>query len=161
MAMRLGTIDTNKLRGITDKGLGLGKEFVGVLTSNDRLQKEGQAQQERAAAELDALREELKAQKHEAKAGVFEAKQRTAQEAKGGDSTDLKAKDESGFAASVKGKVKEAVGDLTDNAELKQEGQAQKEKGKEETNADAARVKAKAHEAKAKEKELEQRLAQS
>ena len=158
--MRLGTIDTNKLRGITDKGFGLGKEFLGVLTSNERLQDEGKAQQQRADAELDALREEIKAQKHEAKAGVFEAKQRTAQESKD-NSRDLKAKDESGLAASVKGKVKEAVGDLTDNAELKQEGQAQKEKGKEETNADTARAKAKANEAKAKEKELEQRAAQS
>lgn len=158
--MRLGTIDTNKLRGITDKGLGLGKEFVGVISGNDRLQREGQAQQERAAAELDALREELKAQKHEAKATAHEAKQRAAQEAKG-NSTELRAKDESGLAASVKGKVKEAVGDMTDNAELKREGQAQQDKGKSETSADAARVRAKANEAKAKEKEIEQRAAQS
>ena len=158
--MRLGTIDTNKLRGITDKGLGLGKEFVGVLVSNDRLQREGQAQQERAAAELDALREELNAQKHEAKAGLHEGRQRAAQEAKNGD-RDLKARDESGIAATVKGKVKEAVGDLADNAELKREGQAQQDKGKSEINADTARAKAKGYEAKAKEKELEQRAAQS
>ena len=158
--MRVGTIDTNKLRGITDKGLGLSKEFVGVITNNDKLQREGQAQQERAAAELDALREELKAQKHEAKAGAYEAKERAAQQAKD-NSSSLKAKDENGLAASVKGKVKEAVGDLTDNAELKQEGQAQKEKGKSETDADAARARAKANEAKAKEKEMEQRAAQS
>ena len=158
--MRLGTIDTNKLRGITDKGVGLGKELVGVLTSNDRLQREGQAQQERAAAELDALREELKAQKYEGKAELHEAKQRAAQEAKD-DSRTLKAKDESAIGASVKGKVKEAIGDLTDNEQLKREGQAQKEKGKAETNADAARAKAKAHEAEAKEKEIEQRVAQS
>ncbi|HVT77859.1 MAG TPA: CsbD family protein, partial [Acidimicrobiales bacterium] len=45
----------------------------------------------------------------------------------------MKAKDENGVAAAVKGKVKEAVGDLTDNAELKREGQAQKDKGKAET----------------------------
>jgi len=158
--MRVGTIDTNKLRGITDKGFGLGKEFLGVVTNNDRLQREGQAQQERAAAELDALREELKAQKHEAKAGAHEARERAAQQVKDNGSS-LKAKDENGFAASVKGKVKEAVGDLTDNTELKREGQAQKDKGKEETDADAARARAKANEAKAKEKEIEQRAAQS
>src|SRR5690348_17064208 len=131
--MRLGTIDTNKLRGITDKGVGLTKEFVGVLSGNDKLQREGQAQQERAAAELEALREELNAQKHETKAGVHEAKQRAAQEAKG-NGHDLKAKDESGVGAAVKGKVKEAVGDLTNNADLKREGQAQQDKGKEETD---------------------------
>ncbi len=158
--MRVGTIDTNKLRGITDKGFGLGKEFVGVITNNENLQKEGQAQQERAAAELDALREELKAQKYEAKAGTHEAKERAAQESKD-NSNSLKAKDENGVAAAVKGKVKEAVGDLTDNAELKREGQAQKDKGKAETDADAARGRAKAYEAKAKEKELEQQAAQS
>ena len=158
--MRVGTIDTNKLRGITDKSFGLGKEFLGVVTNNDRLQREGQAQQERASAELDALREELKAQKHETKAGVHEAKERAAQQAKDNGSS-LKAKDENGVAATVKGKVKEAVGDLTDNAELKREGQAQKDKGKEETDADAARARAKANEAKAKEKEIEQRAAQS
>ena len=158
--MRLGTIDTNKLRGITDKGLGLTKEFVGVIANNDKLQREGKAQQERADAELDALREEFNAQKHEAKAGTYEAKERAAQRAKD-DSASLKAKDESGIAASVKGKVKEAVGDLTDNEQLKQEGQAQKEKGKSETDADAARARAKANELKAKEKEVEQRAAQS
>jgi uncharacterized protein YjbJ (UPF0337 family) len=158
--MRLGTIDTNKLRGITDKGVGLGKEFVGVLSGNEKLQREGQAQQERAAAELDALCEEVNAQKHEAKAGVAEAKQRAAQEAKENGS-DLKAKDESGIAATVKGKVKQAVGDLADNPELKREGEAQVRKGKEETNADTARAKAKAHEAEAKEKELEQRANQT
>lgn len=159
--MRLGTIDTNKLRGITDKGVGLGKEFVGVLVSNEKLQREGQAQQERAAAELDALREEINAQKHEAKAGAHEAKQRAAQEAKGNGSSDLKAKDESGIAATVKGKVKEVVGDIADKPELKREGEAQVDKGKEESNADASRAKAKAYEAKAKEKELEQRANQS
>src|SRR5678809_1302863 len=145
--MRVGTMDINKLRGITDKGLGLGKEFLGVVTNNDRLQQEGQAQQERAAAELDALREELKAQKYEAKAETHEAKERAAQSAKDNGSS-LKAKDEGGVAAAVKGKVKEAVGDLTDNAELKREGQAQKDKGKAETDADAARAKAKGYEAK-------------
>jgi uncharacterized protein YjbJ (UPF0337 family) len=158
--MRLGTIDTNKLRGITDKGFGLGKEFVGVLSGNEKLQREGQAQQERAAAELDGLRHELKAQKNEAKAGTYEAQQRVAQEAKD-NGKDLRQKDESGVAASVKGKVKEAVGSLTDNDELKREGQAQKEKGEAETKADADRAKAKAYEAKAKEKELEQKANQS
>jgi len=158
--MRLGTIDTNKLRGITDKGLGLGKELVGVIANNERLQREGQAQQERAAAELEALREELKAQKHEGKAEMHHAQQRAAQQAKDGN-TDLKSKEETGPAATIKGKVKEALGDLADEPDLKREGEAQQQKGKEETNADTARARAKAHEAKAKEKEIEQRAARS
>jgi uncharacterized protein YjbJ (UPF0337 family) len=76
------TIDVHKLRGVADKGLGLGKEFVGVLIGNDRLQEAGEAQQERATAELKALREELRAKKEDAKADAFEARQRTAQHAK-------------------------------------------------------------------------------
>lgn len=60
----------------------------------------------------------------------------------------------------IKGKAKQAVGDLTDNTDLKQEGVAQKEKGEAEREATQARAEAKAHEAKAKEKELEQEVAE-
>lgn len=60
----------------------------------------------------------------------------------------------------VKGKAKEAVGDLTNDTDLKREGAAQREKGEAEREATQARAEAKAHEAKAKEKELEQELAQ-
>jgi uncharacterized protein YjbJ (UPF0337 family) len=80
--MQVGTIDVNKLRGVTDKGLGLGKEFLGVLVGNDRLQREGEAQQDRAAAELEALRDEAKAEKLDAKAKSLEVKQRAAQRTK-------------------------------------------------------------------------------
>ena len=80
--MQIGRIDVNKLRGVGDKGLGLAKELVGVLSGNDKLQEEGEAQQERATAELKALREELKAQKHDAKADVMEKREQAAQKAK-------------------------------------------------------------------------------
>ena len=80
--MQIGTIDLNKLRGLGDKGLGLGKELVGALIGNDRLQEEGEAQQERATAELKALREELKAQKKDAEASAHEKRVRAAQRAK-------------------------------------------------------------------------------
>ena len=158
--MQLGTIDTNKLRGLTDKGLGLGKEFVGALTGNEKLQREGQAQQERAAAELDALREELKAAKHDAEAKGYEAQERTAQEAKGNDNPNLGRKTGNGVTETVKGKAKEVIADITDNAQLKHEAEAQQDKGQAETQATKARAKAKAHEAEAKEKEMEQRLNQ-
>ena len=80
--MQLGKVDLNKLRGIGDKFLGLQKEFVGTLIGNDRLQQEGEAQQERASEELKALRQEAKAEAKEAKAEAFEQKQKAAQRAK-------------------------------------------------------------------------------
>jgi len=66
-----------------------------------------------------------------------------------------------GLFEEAKGKVKEAVGDLTDNENLQQEGAAQKEKGEAEAAATKARAEAKAHEAEAKEKEIEQQVAES
>jgi uncharacterized protein YjbJ (UPF0337 family) len=80
--MQIGTIDLNKLRGVADKAIGLGKELLGVLVGNDRLQQEGEAQQERATAELKALRDELRAQKEDAKAETLEKRERAAQRAK-------------------------------------------------------------------------------
>jgi uncharacterized protein YjbJ (UPF0337 family) len=80
--VQIGTIDLNHLRGIADKAFGLAKEALGVLLGNERLQDEGEAQQERATAELKALREELKAQKKDAKATAMEKRERTAQRAK-------------------------------------------------------------------------------
>ena len=80
--MQIGTIDLNKLRGVSDKAIGLAKEVFGVLIGNDRLQDEGEAQQERATAELKALREELKAQKKDTKASAMEKRQQAAQRAK-------------------------------------------------------------------------------
>jgi uncharacterized protein YjbJ (UPF0337 family) len=80
--MRIGTIDLNKLRSVNDKALGLGKELVGVLVDNDRLQREGEAQQAQATEKLRALRKELDAQQHEARARVFQEKERAAQTSK-------------------------------------------------------------------------------
>jgi uncharacterized protein YjbJ (UPF0337 family) len=80
--MQIGTIDVNKLRGVADKSVGLGKEFVGVLVGSDRLQQAGETQQERATAELKALREEVRAEKDRAKAAVLEGRQRVAQHSK-------------------------------------------------------------------------------
>ena len=80
--MQIGRIDVTQLRGVADKAIGLGKELVGVLIGNDRLQDEGEAQQERATAELRALKEELKAQKADAKANAFEKQERAAQRTK-------------------------------------------------------------------------------
>jgi uncharacterized protein YjbJ (UPF0337 family) len=80
--MQIGRIDLNKLRGLSDKGLGFGKEALGVVIGNDRLQREGQAQQERATEELKALSKELEAERKEAEAEVHETRQKVAQRAK-------------------------------------------------------------------------------
>lgn len=61
----------------------------------------------------------------------------------------------------VKGKVKEAIGDLTNNPDLVREGQAQEDKGEAEREATEARIEAKGHEAKAKAAEVRQEAAES
>jgi uncharacterized protein YjbJ (UPF0337 family) len=80
--MQMGTIDVQKLRGLGEKVFGLTKEFVGVITNNDRLQQEGDAQQDRASEMLRALRKEAEAQMKEAKANVLDRQERAAQQAK-------------------------------------------------------------------------------
>lgn len=80
--MQIGRIDINKLRGIGDKFIGLNKELIGTVVGNDKLQKEGEAQQERAAEELKGLRKEAEAQAKEAKAEALEQRQKAAQRAK-------------------------------------------------------------------------------
>ena len=80
--MQIGRIDLTKLRGLTDKTVGLAKEILGAFVGNERLQDEGQAQQERATAELKSLRAEVRAQKEDAKAEAAEQRERAAQRAK-------------------------------------------------------------------------------
>jgi hypothetical protein len=80
--MQIGTIDLNKLRAVADKAVGLGKELVGTLLNNDRLCEAGEAQQDRAREQLQALREEAKAQAKEARADLDEQRQKAAQRAK-------------------------------------------------------------------------------
>jgi uncharacterized protein YjbJ (UPF0337 family) len=80
--MRIGSVDVDKLRGLADKGAGLGKELIGTLVGSDRLSREGEAQQERAAEELKALRKQIEAQQKEAKAEAWEQRQRVSQTAK-------------------------------------------------------------------------------
>jgi len=65
-----------------------------------------------------------------------------------------------GVFEEAKGKVKEKVGEFTDNPDLQREGQAQEKKGKSEREATQARVEAKGHEGKAKAHEVEQQAAE-
>jgi uncharacterized protein YjbJ (UPF0337 family) len=80
--MKLGSIDTAKLRGLFDKVAGLNKELLGSVINNDRLVDEGEAQQKRGAESLKALRQQAKAEAKEAKAEAYEQKQRAAQRVK-------------------------------------------------------------------------------
>lgn len=80
--MRIGTLDLNKLRGVTDKAVGLWKETLGTVVNNDRLVEAGEAQQDRAREQLNALRQEAKAQAREAESELHEKRQRAAQRAK-------------------------------------------------------------------------------
>ena len=66
-----------------------------------------------------------------------------------------------GVFEQAKGKAKEAVGNLTDNADLAHEGEAQQVKGEAETAATKSRLEAKAHEAKAKIAEKVEEAAQA
>ena len=59
------------------------RRLLGVLTGNDRLQDEGEAQQARRRRAQGA-REELKAQKEDTKAGALEQRQKAAPRAKAG-----------------------------------------------------------------------------
>jgi uncharacterized protein YjbJ (UPF0337 family) len=80
--MQMRSVDLNKLRGFGDKFVGLGKEFFGAVFGNDRLQREGEAQQEKAAETLKALRKELEAETKDAKAEAHEQRQKAAQRVK-------------------------------------------------------------------------------
>jgi uncharacterized protein YjbJ (UPF0337 family) len=60
----------------------------------------------------------------------------------------------------AKGKVKETVGEVTDNDALRKEGEAQVDKGYEESKETEAKAKAQAHEKKAEMYEEKQKLAE-
>lgn len=80
--MNFGKIDLTQLRGVSDKGIGLAKELVGTIVGNESLQRQGEAQQDRASEEIKALRKQAEAQAKRAKADTLETSQKAAQRAK-------------------------------------------------------------------------------
>jgi uncharacterized protein YjbJ (UPF0337 family) len=80
--VNIGKIDLTQLRGVSDKAVGLTKEMVGTLIGNESLQRQGEAQQDRASEEMKALRKQAEAEAKERKADTLETSQRTAQRAK-------------------------------------------------------------------------------
>jgi uncharacterized protein YjbJ (UPF0337 family) len=65
-----------------------------------------------------------------------------------------------GVVEDVKGKAKEAIGSVTGNSRMQEEGQAQQEKADAEREVAEHEAKAEAARAEEREKEVEQRAAQ-
>jgi len=80
--VNVGKIDMTQLRGVSDKGVGLVKELIGTVVGNESLQREGEAQQDRASEELKALRKQAEAEAKTEKADTLEQTQKAAQRAK-------------------------------------------------------------------------------
>jgi uncharacterized protein YjbJ (UPF0337 family) len=69
-------------KGIVEDVKGKAKEVAGEVTGSDKLQREGQAQQDKAANQREVAEHEAKADAARAKADADEARQRVAQEEK-------------------------------------------------------------------------------
>lgn len=82
MSFNMSRIDPGKARGLVDKVLGLGKEIVGAVIGNDRLEREGESQQAKGTESLKALRKQMEAERREGEAEVHERKERVSQRAK-------------------------------------------------------------------------------
>jgi len=80
--VNVGKIDMTQLRGVSDKAAGLVKELIGTLVGNESLQRQGEAQQDRASEELKALRKQAEAEAKTEKADTLEQSQKVAQRAK-------------------------------------------------------------------------------
>jgi uncharacterized protein YjbJ (UPF0337 family) len=66
-------------KGVTENLKGAAKEAAGALTGNDRLEREGEAQQSKARAQREVAQKEAEADKARAEASAQEAQQRTNQ----------------------------------------------------------------------------------
>lgn len=145
--MQIGRVDVNKLNGLIHKFLGLGKETLGVLIGNDRLQQEGDRQQTKGAESLKALRKEAEAEAKEQKARAIG---RTQGEGSG-----------SGVLTEAKGKVKRAAGDVIGDPDLERSGERDEERGAAGRQATQARASAKTHEAKSRAAEEAERASRN
>jgi uncharacterized protein YjbJ (UPF0337 family) len=68
--------------GVFEEAKGKVKQAAGDLTDNDKLQREGEAQEDKGRAEREATEARAEAKAHETKAAAAEAEQRAAQSAK-------------------------------------------------------------------------------
>ena len=67
------------VKGIVEDVKGKAKEAVGVVTSNESLKREGEAQQDKAGAEREVAKHEAEAEVARGKASAAEAEQRANQ----------------------------------------------------------------------------------
>ena len=67
------------IKGVVEDVKGKAKEAVGALTGNDRLEREGEAQQSKAEAQREVAQKEAEAEKARAEAEAQEAQQRANQ----------------------------------------------------------------------------------
>ena len=82
MQLQIPRIDPKNAAGLFDKVVGLGKEIAGTVTSNDRMKKAGQVQQDKGTERLKAVQAELEARGHQSKAAGAESAQKSAQKTK-------------------------------------------------------------------------------
>jgi uncharacterized protein YjbJ (UPF0337 family) len=68
------------VKGVVEDVKGKAKELAGEITDDEDLEKEGQAQQDKARAERDVAEHEAKAEKARAEATANEARQATHQD---------------------------------------------------------------------------------
>ena len=66
------------LRALVDGSIGLSKQVIGILINNDRLQEQGEAQQQKARALKDVAQKEAEAEAARAEAKTAEARQEAA-----------------------------------------------------------------------------------
>ncbi len=80
--MQIPRIDAKNAAGLLDKVVGLGKEILGSLTSQDRLTKAGQVQQQKGSERIEAIKAQLQAETHDTKASAAAQAQKSAQNTK-------------------------------------------------------------------------------
>jgi uncharacterized protein YjbJ (UPF0337 family) len=66
-------------KGVVEDVKGKAKEVAGVVTGRDELQREGEAQQDKAEAQRDVATKEAEAEKARAEAAAKEAEERSHQ----------------------------------------------------------------------------------
>jgi uncharacterized protein YjbJ (UPF0337 family) len=66
-------------KGVIEDVKGKAKEAVGVVTGREDVEREGEAQQEKAAAQRDVAKKEAQAERARAEADAHEAEQRAHQ----------------------------------------------------------------------------------
>ncbi|KKB97560.1 microaggregate-binding protein 1 [Mycolicibacter arupensis] len=67
------------IKGVVEDVKGKAKEVAGAVIGNDSLQREGQAQQDKAEAQREVAVKEAEAEKARAKAAAEEARERAEQ----------------------------------------------------------------------------------